>query len=331
MSSLARPGARAGELTYRPARPSEIAACAEIWRASINDYIVPLGQHEIPAETNPVTRLFTHLQATDPDRFVVATTTDGSDGSSGATAERVVAFVSTIVRERLWYLSMLFVLPELQGAGVGRELLAQVLPSDGEMARATATDSAQPISNALYATYGITPRMPLLNLVGLPDRPAAFGALPSGIVPVAFEQVAAGPADGQGHRDLVRAIDLLDRELFGVAHPEDHRYVRSEGRHGWLYHGPDGQPVGYGYAGEAGRLGPVAVRDPDLLAPILGHLTSAVVPRGAFAIWIGGAADRALMPVLRAGFRLEPFPVLICWDRPFADFSRYLPISPGLL
>lgn len=331
MSSLARPGARAGELTYRPARLSEIAACADIWRASINDYIVPLGQHEIPPETNPVTRLFTHLQATDPDRFVVATTPDGSDGSSGATAERVVAFVSTIVRERLWYLSMLFVLPELQGAGVGRELLAHVLPSDGEMARATATDSAQPISNALYATYGITPRMPLLNLVGLPDRPAAFGALPSGIVPVAFEQVAAGPADGQGHGDLVRAIDLLDRELFGVAHPEDHRYVRSEGRHGWLYHGPDGQPVGYGYAGEAGRLGPVAVRDPDLLAPILGHLTSAVVPRGAFAIWIGGAADRALVPVLRAGFRLEPFPVLICWDRPFADFSRYLPISPGLL
>jgi GNAT superfamily N-acetyltransferase len=331
VSSLARPGARPDELTCRPARPSEIAACTEIWRASINDYIVPLGQHEIPPATNYVTRLFTHLQASDPDRFVVATTTRGSDGSSGATTERVVAFVSAIVRERLWYLSMLFVLPEFQGAGVGRELLAHVLPSDSEMARATATDSAQRIANALYATYGITPRMPLLNLVGLPDRPAAFGALPSGIVPVAFEQIAEGPADGPGNGDLVRAIDLLDRELFGVAHPEDHRYLRSEGRHGWLYHGPDGQPVGYGYAGEAGRLGPVAVRDPDLLAAILGHLTSAVVPRGAFAIWIGGAADRALMAVLRAGFRLEGFPGLICWDRPFADFSRYLPISSGLL
>jgi GNAT superfamily N-acetyltransferase len=331
VSSVARQGARAGELTCRPARPSEIAACAEIWRTSINDYIGPLGQHEIPPVTNPATRLFTHLQATDPDRFMVATTTRGSDGSSGATDERVVAFVSAIVRERLWYLSMLFVRPELQGAGVGRELLSHVLPSDGEMARATATDSAQPISIALYATYGMAPRMPLLNLVGLPDRPAAFGPMPSGIVPVAFEQIAAGPADSQGHGDLVRAIDLLDRELFGVAHPEDHAYLRSEGRHGWLYHGPDGQPVGYGYAGEAGRLGPVAARDPDLLAPILGHLTSAVVPRGAFAIWIGGAADRALMAVLRAGFRLEPFPVLICWDRPFADFSRYLPISSGLL
>lgn len=325
MRSTSRPGGPAGELTYRPARPNELGACADIWRTSINDYIVPLGQHEIPPETNQVGRLFGHLQASDPDRFVVATTrSEGAD-------ERVVAFTSAIVREWLWYLSMLFVLPELQGAGVGRQLLARVLPADGETARSTATDSAQPISNALYASYGIAPRMPLLNLVGLPVRPAVFAPLPSGIAPVPFEEIAAGPPGGPGHGDLVRAIDGLDREIVGVAHPQDHRYLRTENRRGWLYHGPDGTPVGYGYASESGRLGPVAVRDPDLLAPVLGHLTSSVSPRGAFAMWIGGAADRALVPMLQAGFRLEDFPVLLCWDRPYADFSRYLPNSPGLL
>jgi hypothetical protein len=130
---------------------------------------------------------------------------------------------------------------------------------------------------------------------------------------------------------LVEAIDGLDRELLGVAHPLDHRFLRTESRQGWLYRGPDGAPVGYGYAGEAGRVGPVAVRDEALLGPILGHLTSAVVPRGAFAVWVPGAADRAVVLALQAGFRLDAFPVLLCWDRPFADFSRYLPISPGLL
>jgi hypothetical protein len=35
--------------------------------------------------------------------------------------------------------------------------------------------------------------------------------------------------------------------------------------------------------------------------------------------------------LLRAGFRIDSFPCLICWDRPVADFSRYIPISPGLL
>jgi len=311
-------------LAYRPAGPDELPACAAVWRLAINDYIVRLGQNEIPAELNPVIRLFIHLQSSDPERFVVATVPDTS-------GERIIAFAAALVRERLWYLSMLFVLPEFQGVGLGRGLLAQVRPADGAMVRALATDSAQPISNALYASDGIVPRMPLLSLTGLPQRPEAFGALPSGIVPLAFDEIAAGLPDSQGHRMLVEAIDTLDRETLGVAHPIDHRFLRTESRRGWLYRGPDGTPVGYGYVGEAGRVGPVAVRDADLLGPVLGHLTSAVVPRGAFAIWVGGAADRALVPALQAGFRLDQFPVLLCWDRPFADFSRYLPISPGLL
>ena len=327
MSLAARATTGADRLAYRPVRPDEIEACAGIWRTAINDYIVRFGQDEIPLEMNPIIRLFTHLQSTDPERFIGATQPAAVD----AVAERVVAFASAISRERLWYLSMLFVLPELQDAGLGRRLLAQVLPVDDGMARATATDSAQPVSNALYASYGIAPRMPLLNLSGLPDRPEAFGALPSGIVPVAFETMASGPDGGAGQRKLAAAVDALDRELLGAGHSMDHRFLRSESRRGWLYHGPDGMPLGYGYAGEAGRLGPVAARDEALLAPILGHLTSVVVPRGAFATWIGGAADRALAATLGAGFRLDQFPILLCWDRPFADFSRYLPISPGLL
>lgn len=324
--------AAAASVTFRHADRAELADCATIWRMAINDYIGRLGQPEIPPETNPVTRLFAHLQATDPGRFVVATVPQQHRREGDAAADdRIVAFGSAIVRERLWYLSMLFVLPEFQGAGLGPDLLARLLPEDDAMARATATDSVQPISNALYATIGIVPRMPLLSLVGLPRQPEAFGELPSGIVPLPFDELAAGSPDGVGHRMLVEAIDTLDRELLGAAHPADHRFLRSESRRGWLYRGPDGTPVGYGYAGEAGRLGPIAVRDEALLGPVLGHLTSAVQPRGAFALWVGGAADRAVVPALRAGFRLDQFPVLVCWDRPFADFSRYLPISPGLL
>jgi GNAT superfamily N-acetyltransferase len=329
-----RAGARSGVplsgLRYRTVAAEELPACAGIWRTSINHYIVPMGQPEIAPEFIPLLRLYAHLQATDPERFVVATVPD--DGR-----ERLVAFASAVVRERFWYLSMLFVLPEFQGAGLGRALLRQVLPHGDTSARGTATDSAQPISNALYASYGLVPRMPFLNLIGLPERPEAFEPLPSGVVPIPFGELLTGASgdgrDGgsQGHAMLVQTIDELDRELLGFAHPLDHRFLRSEGRRGWLYRGPDGGVLGYGYAGEAGRIGPIAVRDAALLGPVLGHLTSAVVPRGAFAFWVAGAADRAIVPALQAGFRLDPFPVLLCWDRPFADFSRYLPIGTGLL
>ncbi len=218
---VARGGARPVGLTFRPAVADDLPACAEIWRTAINDYIGRLGQTEIPPEIDRIVRLYRHLQATDPDRFVVACLPDPG-------GDRVVAFASAVVRERLWFLSMLFVLPEVQGAGLGRELLAHVLPQDGSMVRATATDSAQPISNALYASVDIVPRIPLFSLVGLPQRPEAFGALPSGIVALPFDELAAGPPDAMGHRLLVEAIDALDRDLLGVAHPVDHRFLRSE-------------------------------------------------------------------------------------------------------
>lgn len=321
-------GRAPASLEYRPVRPDELPACAEVWRVSIDDYVTRLGQPEVPPDVGPLLRLYAHLQATDPERFVVALLPD----QSAPGGERIVAFASAVLRERLWFLSMCFVLPEVQGAGVGRALLAEVGPPVGaDVARATATDSAQPISNALYASLGIVPREPLLNLVGHPMRPEAFGTLPSGIRPVSFEELAGGPPGGDGHARLSAAVDALDRALLGVAHPRDHRYLRQEGRRGWLYHGPDGAPIGYGYATEAGRVGPVAMLDPLLIPPVLGHLTGAVTPRGAFAMWLPGSADRAVVSALGAGFRLDQFPILLCWDRPFADLSRYLPISPGLL
>jgi GNAT superfamily N-acetyltransferase len=322
-------------LSYRVARPDELEACAEVWRDGINDYTRRLNQPDVPPETASLLRLYAHLQATDPERFVVATMPANETGAHSAAApdgaERIVAFAAALMRERLWFLSMLFVLPELQGAGVGRALLARVAPRDGEASfRATSTDSAQPVSNALYAADGMVPRIPLLNLIGLPQEPDAFGSLPSGVTPVAFSELVDAPG-GDGHRRLAEAVDGLDRELLGVAHPADHRFLRQENRTGWLYHGPDGTVVGYGYATEAGRIGPIAVLDEALLAPVLGHLSGAVTPRGAFALWLPGTADRAVVPALRAGFRLDQFPVLLCWDRPFADLARYLPISPGLL
>jgi GNAT superfamily N-acetyltransferase len=311
---------------FRRARPEDLPMCAEIWRDSINDYLLPLNQEAVPDELGPIGRLYAHTRATDPDRFIVAAV-PGADG-----LERLVGFGSAVVRGPIWFLSMLFVRPEAQGQGLGRALLEQLLPGpDHRGPLATAVDSLQPISTALYARYGIVPRVPILDLRGDIRRPEAFPALPSGIVPVPFSTIDDRPIDDPARIELAAARDGLDRELLGADHPEDHGYLRAEGRQGFLYRGPDGSPLGYGYAGEVGRIGPIALRDEALLEAVVGHLSGAVPARGARAVWATGGAPRLASTLLAAGLRIDGFPLLLCWDRPFADLSRYLPISPGLL
>jgi hypothetical protein len=236
-------------------------------------------------------------------------------------------------REALAFLSMLFVRPPAQGRGLGRRLLERALPAGGEAgvgARATATDSVQPISNALYASLGLVPRIPLLRFVGLPGRADEFGDLPDGVEAVGFDEVPDG-RDGLGRSALAAELSALDRDAAGFDRTADHAFHAAEGRTGFLFRDRSGAAVGYGYSSEAGRVGPIAVRDADLIGPVLGHLVREVRPRGAFGVWVPGSAGAAVVPLLRCGFRLDGFPVLLCWDRPFADFARYIPMSPGLL
>jgi GNAT superfamily N-acetyltransferase len=310
-------------LVIRPARPDELPICAEIWRESLNDYIVRLNQPPIPDDLGAINRLYQHLAETDPERFVVAV-----DDALGT----IAGFASAVVRGRLWFLSMCFVRPDRQAGGIGRALVEAILPPAGsDMVLATATDSAQPISNALYSGFGIVPRMPLFSISGYVTEPESLPGLPAGVVAVPFESVVADRPGGSGHAELGEAVGALDRELLGVEHPQDHRFLRIGGRHGFLYRDANGANLGYGYAAESGRIGPLAVGDPALLGPALGQLLRAVPFRGAQAVWVPGLAGPAVTMLLQAGLRFEDFPILIAWNRPFADFERYLPISPGLL
>jgi hypothetical protein len=92
-----------------------------------------------------------------------------------------------------------------------------------------------------------------------------------------------------------------------------------------------------GSSGDAGGFASRALRrrprtaTGDRRRPVLGHLLTTVQPRGASAVWVPGGAGTAVGLALDAGLRFEDFPLLLCWSRPFADFERYLPISPGLI
>jgi GNAT superfamily N-acetyltransferase len=323
----------------RRAEPGDIAACAELWRTSIADYLVRLNQPDLVTDLAPVRRLLAHFLETDPGSFLVATRQDGvgADGPQGARGERVVAFASANVRGHAWFLGMLFVLPAEQRHGLGSRLLEATLPNgvrptigtaaaapaDGSWTFGTATDSVQPISNALYARLGLVPRVPVLHLAGTVRRTSAFPALPGALEPHSF--------DDAGMEATERDVADLDRDVLGYERPQDHAYLRREGRAGWLYRTRGGDVLGYGYTSRAGRVGPIAVRRSELLPAVLGHLLAAIPPAGAHSVWVPGAAGAGVSALLEAGLWLEPFPALHCWDRPSVDDSRYVPISLALL
>jgi GNAT superfamily N-acetyltransferase len=325
-------------LTYRPPRPGELADCALVWHASVNDYMTRLGHPLPPPVLEPAMRLGEHLLSTDPDHFRVAV-----KSSPGGRRERIVGFGIGLQREHVWFLSQLYVLPEEQHRGIGRALLTQVLPSAPETGAelegrpgvlATCTDTAQPISNGLYAKMGIVPRIPVFNLVGRPGSPPMLPTLPAGIEAIALEppeMVSHRNPAGPGKAELCQAIDAIDRDVLGYAHQPDHLFLRVQGRTGFLYQTSGGQPLGYGYSSQVGRFGPVALLDETLTAPVIGHLMRTIEPRGATSVWVPGANDRAMVALLRAGLRIEGFPAMFCWTRPFAAFNRYLPAGLALL
>jgi GNAT superfamily N-acetyltransferase len=311
-------------LRVRLATPDDLAACGEVWRAGLDDYGHRLGRMPLGVPATSFMDLMGHLRTTDPDAFLVA-----------ERDRRVVAFVSAIRRGRTWFLSMLFVLPEEQGRGLGRSLLERVLPApeDG-LILATVTDSAQPISNALYSRYGIVPRVPLLELVGQPAA-GVLGELPPGVRAVPFEELvppgATADAKAPAGAPLRAVLGGFDQRLLGYVHPEDHAHLARGDRRGFVYLGPDGAPLGYGYASPSGRIGPVAVADTALTRSVLGHLMGAVEPRGAFATWVAGTNGEAVRALLEAGLRIEDYPALLCWSAPFADLERYVPITLALV
>lgn len=307
-----------GEISIRQGTAADLAECNRIWREGIDAYLLPMGFPPLPTDNPGLRRLHAHTLATDPTRFLVA------EREERFGRRRIVAFGSAVERDDLWFLSMLFVEPGQQARGLGRGLLARMLPEplDGRVL-ATCTDTAQPVSNGLYASVGIVPRLPLFNLVGRPRPRSSWPALP---VDIAVEGITD---HGAWQRDP--DVQALDRELLGFAHPQDHAFVLDEPRRAFAYRMRDGRLAGYGYAGDVGRVGPIAVREQALLAPVLGHLLAAVEPRGASSVWLPGDAGDAIGAAIRCGLRIDGFPVLAGWSRPFADFTRYVPTSPGLI
>ena len=287
-----------------------------------------LGQAGIPPELASIIRLFTHLRATDPERFVVATTPTPDHAT-----ERVVGFASAVVRETLWYLSMLFVLPEFQGAGLGRALLAQVLPNgDGVRSGRSRPTAPSRSPTPCMPSYGVVPRMPLLNLNGLPSAAGGIRA-----VAVGHHRCAVrgdrGRTSGRRRSSSAARCRRRARPRQPRRRPPARASIPADGgpprlavpRARTAFRSATDTP------GEAGRLGPVAALDAERCS----RRSSAISPRRschAGRSRCGSAAPRTgrSSPASRRASGSMASRSCSAGTGRSPISRRYLPISPGL-
>src|SRR5262245_58994031 len=138
------------EPQIREVRPDELE---EVWRVHV---AASGGLSAAPANV-PVPSDARAGLASDPDGYFCAV----EDG-------QIRGMVSALVRGRVWYLSMFFVLPGDQGRGVGRALLERALAygeARGAEVRCTLA-TLDPRAQARYVMAGMAPRWPIYRLDG---------------------------------------------------------------------------------------------------------------------------------------------------------------------
>ena len=286
-------------MNFRPVDPADLEACADVFYAADDDLMIKRGLLIMPRNRVALLRLFGHIQATSPHRAWLAE----RDG-------RVVGFAMSAQRGTLVFLSFLFIDPPEQSRGLGRALLERSM--SGAKQTAVCIFSVQPISAALYAKYGMVPRVPMYTLLGRARHP--LPELPAGL--------SVGPLE-------VGPAAALDRAVTGFEREEDHVAWQSWDRRlfGLL---EAGRPVGYGYAQPTGRLGPVVVERRELMLPLVAELMRQVEPLEDWMIHVPGPAADAFTALLNAGMKLDGPPVVFCASDVSIDHSRYLPSTFAL-
>ncbi|MEP7361583.1 MAG: GNAT family N-acetyltransferase [Chloroflexota bacterium] len=286
-------------MNFRPIDPADIEACADVFYAADDDLMNKRGLPIMPRNRIALTRLFGHIQATSPHRAWLAQ----SEG-------RVQGFSMSAQREDLVFLSFLFIAPDAQSKGLGRALLERSMA--GATKTAVCIFSVQPISAALYAMYGMVPRVPLYSITGRPRE--TLPGLPAGL--------SLGPLE-------VDQASVLDRAVTGFARESDHAAWQSWDRKLYgLFEA--GRPVGYGYAQSSGRLGPVVVERRELILPVIGELMRVIDTIENYMINVPGPAAEPFAALLRAGMRLDGPPIIFCASELTIDHTRYLPSTFAL-
>jgi GNAT superfamily N-acetyltransferase len=304
------------DFVLRPATPDDSKAVFEVFLESILDLGKRLGASAISGGDDPGSvaalweqrqSLFAHLAA-HHHRFVLAL-----DGA------RPVGYARSIVRDGTWQLTELFVTPDRQSGGLGKDLLRSVAPAE-PVDRRVVVATLDQRALVRYLRCGVAGRFPIAYFERTPEAQDDDQGL-------VVEPLVDAPA-------VHACLDSIDREVLGYARTIDHKWLMKE-RRGFLYR-YRGESFGYGYVGY--RSGPAAVRDPAVWPALLAHLESVAAknPDGdgatggpnKFGLDVPLINHTAVEYLLDRGYSMSAFYTLFMSDVPFGRYDRYVFTTP---
>ena len=127
-------------------------------------------------------------------------------------------------------------------------------------------------------------------------------------------------------------LGAVEDAVIGFRRETQHRYMQSIPGMRALRIDAGGRPAGYGYVSAEGHIGPIlAAPGTDEAAVVLATIRQGLVgaPKQVSLI-VPGRAERILAMLSQLGFRIEES-MLMMAARPFGDWTRYLPNSPGVM
>jgi GNAT superfamily N-acetyltransferase len=275
----------------RLAEDDDLLACARIFARSATDLTEryrPDQSGDFSVEPQERLPLYRHLLGT--GAIFVAEDPDP------------VGFSAAIVRDGVWFLSQLWVLPDHQAGGIGSALLEEALAWGRGSSAFSVIGSPHPAAQLLYLRASMFPLWTQLELTG--------GRVPAPEPIRGVESLRAD--DGEW-------VDALDREVHGAARPEDHAFFRSQADGSALWR--EGRPRGYVYAWADGKVGPGAALAPSDLAMLL-RAAGGRVP-GPITVAVPSSNWTALRELVRVGCVPTGWNTFLA-SRPLGDGARYL-------
>jgi GNAT superfamily N-acetyltransferase len=175
----------------RPLTPDDVAAARAVASGALGGGDPADDSDEL--RRRGIARI-AHLQRTDPG------------GAWVVEAEgRVAGVALALVREGIWGLSLFAVAPELQGRGIGRELLDAAFGHGADARGHIILSTESPAAMRRYARLGLDLR-PCVAAAGILDR--ARVPEPDGVVDAGLDGVAVADAIGRAVRGAGHGVDL---------------------------------------------------------------------------------------------------------------------------